>query len=240
MLFRETSGKARAATGLPVGVFPFVGVLGDPLEPLGEIQQLLLHVGMAGLSRQAKERVRDVAVMLCSRWRCSIRHSPDADDTGSRLETSTANHPFPTFEGPETADSAVGSCELPRLTAPVSISARCAAVLMIAVCEKAWGKLPRSRFALGSYSSDMRPRSLHSASSVSAWVPIFQGIDQAKGTNDAAYLGTLSANALRVDLQQHHKKYRCDLAERIRLAENAGAKIPQSGNGEQNRTRCQN
>jgi hypothetical protein len=41
----------------------------------------------------------------------------------------------------------------------------------------------------------------HGASSVSAWVPIFQGIDQAKGTNDAAYLGTLSANALRVDLQ---------------------------------------
>ncbi len=39
------------------------------------------------------------------------------------------------------------------------------------------------------------------ASSVSAWVPIFQGIDQAKGTNDASYLGTLSANALRVDLQ---------------------------------------
>ncbi|HEU0010765.1 MAG TPA: phosphodiester glycosidase family protein [Verrucomicrobiae bacterium] len=39
------------------------------------------------------------------------------------------------------------------------------------------------------------------ASSVSAWVPIFQGIDQAKGTNDASYFGTLSANALRVDLQ---------------------------------------
>lgn len=37
--------------------------------------------------------------------------------------------------------------------------------------------------------------------SVTPWVPIFQGIDEAGGTNDASYLGTLSAHALRVDLQ---------------------------------------
>ena len=39
------------------------------------------------------------------------------------------------------------------------------------------------------------------ASSVSAWTPIFQGIDEASGTNDASFFGTLSAHALRVDLQ---------------------------------------
>jgi len=39
------------------------------------------------------------------------------------------------------------------------------------------------------------------AISVSQWVPIYQGIDQASGTNDASYVGTLSAQALRIDLQ---------------------------------------
>jgi len=39
------------------------------------------------------------------------------------------------------------------------------------------------------------------AISVSAWTPIYQGIDQASGTNDASFIGTLSAHALRVDLQ---------------------------------------
>ena len=46
----------------------------------------------------------------------------------------------------------------------------------------------------------------HGGASVSSWVPIFQGIDEATGTNDAAYFrgnydGTLSVHALRVDLQ---------------------------------------
>lgn len=44
------------------------------------------------------------------------------------------------------------------------------------------------------------------AASVSAWVPIFQGIDQASGTNDAAFFGTLSAHALRVDLLNPHSR----------------------------------
>src|SRR5262245_21364094 len=41
----------------------------------------------------------------------------------------------------------------------------------------------------------------HGASSVTPWVPIFQGIDQASGTNEAAAAGPLSAHALRLDLQ---------------------------------------
>jgi len=40
----------------------------------------------------------------------------------------------------------------------------------------------------------------HSATSVTPWVPIFQGIDQATGTNSAATYGTLAVNALRIDL----------------------------------------
>ena len=43
--------------------------------------------------------------------------------------------------------------------------------------------------------------SLLAGSSVSAWTPIFRGIDQATGTNDASVYGTLAANALRIDLQ---------------------------------------
>jgi hypothetical protein len=42
-------------------------VLGDPLETLGEVQQLLLYIAMPGLPRQAKERVRYLTVMLGSR-----------------------------------------------------------------------------------------------------------------------------------------------------------------------------
>lgn len=41
----------------------------------------------------------------------------------------------------------------------------------------------------------------HGAASVTPWVPIFQGIDQASGRNDAATSGSLSAYALRLDLQ---------------------------------------
>ena len=41
----------------------------------------------------------------------------------------------------------------------------------------------------------------HSALSVSPWVPIFQGIEQATGTNGASALGPLSVHALRIDLQ---------------------------------------
>src|SRR6188474_2480324 len=37
-------------------------------------------------------------------------------------------------------------------------------------------------------------------STVSAWVPIFQGIDQATGTNDGS-ISSLSAHALRIDLR---------------------------------------
>ena len=39
------------------------------------------------------------------------------------------------------------------------------------------------------------------ASAVSPWVPIFQGIDQATGTNEGSGVVALSVNALRVDLQ---------------------------------------
>lgn len=39
------------------------------------------------------------------------------------------------------------------------------------------------------------------ASSVTPWIPIFQGIDEATGTNSASTYGTLSVNALRIDLQ---------------------------------------
>jgi hypothetical protein len=39
------------------------------------------------------------------------------------------------------------------------------------------------------------------ASSVSPWTAIFQGIEQATGTNDMSAGGTLSVNALRIDLQ---------------------------------------
>ena len=52
----------------------------------------------------------------------------------------------------------------PRAADAVSSSARCAAVLMIAVWEKAWGKFPSCRLATGSYSSASRPRSFLSAS----------------------------------------------------------------------------
>ena len=38
------------------------------------------------------------------------------------------------------------------------------------------------------------------ATSVTPWVPIFQGIEQATGTNSAATYGTLAVNALRIDL----------------------------------------
>ena len=41
----------------------------------------------------------------------------------------------------------------------------------------------------------------HGAASVTPWVPIFQGIEQASGRNDAATSGSLSAYALRIDLQ---------------------------------------
>ena len=41
----------------------------------------------------------------------------------------------------------------------------------------------------------------YSATSVTPWVPIFQGIEQATGTNSAATFGTLSVHALRIDLQ---------------------------------------
>src|SRR5687768_17606618 len=38
------------------------------------------------------------------------------------------------------------------------------------------------------------------ASTVSPWVPVFQGIDQATGTNDGT-ISTLSAHAMRIDLR---------------------------------------
>jgi hypothetical protein len=41
----------------------------------------------------------------------------------------------------------------------------------------------------------------HGVSSVTPWVPIFQGIEQASGTNNAAAAGPLSVHALRLDLQ---------------------------------------
>ena len=53
---------------------------------------------------------------------------------------------------------------LPRAADAVSSSARCAAVLIIAVWEKAWGKFPSCRLATGSYSSASRPRSFLSPS----------------------------------------------------------------------------
>jgi len=42
--------------------------------------------------------------------------------------------------------------------------------------------------------------SAHGAATVTPWTPIFQGIDQATGTNSAATYGTLAVNALRIDL----------------------------------------
>jgi hypothetical protein len=39
------------------------------------------------------------------------------------------------------------------------------------------------------------------ASSISPWLPIFQGIEHSTGTNDMSARGTLSVNALRIDLQ---------------------------------------
>jgi hypothetical protein len=42
---------------------------------------------------------------------------------------------------------------------------------------------------------------VHGDVSISPWVPIFKGIDQAGATNDAAVAGRYSAKALRVDLQ---------------------------------------
>src|SRR5688572_29181652 len=41
----------------------------------------------------------------------------------------------------------------------------------------------------------------HGAATVSPWIPIFQGIEQATGTNDVATAGPLSVHALRLDLQ---------------------------------------
>jgi len=42
---------------------------------------------------------------------------------------------------------------------------------------------------------------LHGASTVSQWAPIFQGIEEATGTNDSGSAGPMSVNALRIDLQ---------------------------------------
>ena len=39
------------------------------------------------------------------------------------------------------------------------------------------------------------------ANTVTPWVPIFKGIDQASGTNNESNPVTLSVNALRLDLQ---------------------------------------
>ena len=99
--------------------------------------------------------------------RCCLARAIDlttATDCDGRL-TAISDIEAPPASQYHYSPSCSASSGSPRTAEALSVSARCAAVLMISICEKACGKFPSSRPERGSYSSDRRPRSLRSASS---------------------------------------------------------------------------
>src|SRR6266478_1027720 len=131
-------------------------VAGDPDEPLVRLAALGDQERMGKHHRQGRQKPHGVEIV-------GAMAGGRATSSGINLTADAVNR-FPTKYYPAVFRRERGSRRLPRVAEAVSSSAKCAAVLMIAVCEKACGKLPRSRLARGSYSSDMRPRSFLTAS----------------------------------------------------------------------------
>src|SRR5712691_7638902 len=138
-------------------------VAGDPHEPLVRLAALGDEERMGKHHRQGGRKSHGVEIVGAMAGGLVGQHCGRATSSGINLTADAVNR-FPTKHYPAVFRRERGSRRLPRVAEAVSSSAKCAAVLMIAVCEKACGKLPRSRLACGSYSSDMRPRSFLTAS----------------------------------------------------------------------------